>query len=60
MKYGGFPAVKGGEGVSEKKIVWRGSSKENMSQVHDFWNFWCDLSDLGTFWSDFSMQDESV
>ena len=22
--------------------------------------FWCDLGDLGTFWSDFSMQDESV
>ena len=33
-------------------------SKENMSQVHDFGNFWCDLgtfwSDLGTFWSNFS------
>ena len=28
-----------------------------LSQGHDFGNFWCDL---GTFWSDFRMQNHSV
>ena len=41
-----------GRGAMKKNCVAR-LSKENMSQVHDFGNFWCDL---GTFWSDLRMQ----
>ena len=46
-----------------KKICLARPSKENMSQVHDLANFWCDLGDSGTFWSDFNefkMQNHSV
>ena len=31
--------------------------QENMSQMHDFGSFWCDL---GTFWSEFRMPNLSV
>ena len=38
----GFLGIWGGEGDSEEKLFGV-ASKENMSQMHDFGNLWCDL-----------------
>ena len=48
-KYEGFPSVGEGSGTVKKSCLER-PSKENISKMHDFGNFW---GDSRTFWSDF-------
>ena len=39
---GGDTSVWGGEGDSEEKLFGE-AQQENMTQMHAFGNFWCDL-----------------